>query len=205
MCVCSLIPIDEAVKYVWMDQHSKVHARHTLQSRLSPFYVRSDLYFIQDDVHVQHRTHAQHTHARIETPIDVWSAPWCMLRVHSFINKFSHYRSFGDDFSSLLFGLCHWIFLFFPPKIQQSNRALNGESSASRAKNSLDVYTASIHSAEFFFYSTWLPTPLRSLLPERQKLEKMELRRCEIVDCIVWLPNSFFGSSISWHADKRQR
>lgn len=55
--------------------------------------------FIFDPIYILYRIHTR-THAStvatisIETPL----CSSCMFHVHSFINKFSHYRSFGDDF-----------------------------------------------------------------------------------------------------------
>lgn len=68
------------------------------------FYVWSDLYFIQDSFTYSHT----HTCNKQWPPFrSMYKALLCMFHVHSFINKFSQYRSFGDDFRLSIFSVFH--------------------------------------------------------------------------------------------------
>lgn len=144
-------------------------------------------------------------------------APWCMFHVHSFINKFSHYRSSGDDFSSL----CVYFFVFVVVSVaffhqKSSNRSVRLMVNHLR-REPKTIWTShtpyGILSSRYGFWFDAIAATvtvahrrcLLSMLGDRtRKKRKLDMRRCEIVDCIVrsMIAKYFFGSSISWHGQR---
>lgn len=162
------------------------------------------------------RTHmcTQHMHTHYENR-SMFEAPWCMFHVHSFINKFSHYRSFGDDFSSLCvysFRLRRlFVAFFFHQKSSNRSVRLMVNHLRREPKTIWASHTPyGILSSRYGFWFDAIAATVAAAVfcrcseTEQKKRRKLDMRRCEIVDCIVrsMIAKYFFGSSISWHGQR---